>query len=301
MDMLLNLRAFLATARTGNFSEAARQLNVVPSVVAKRVSHLESTVGVALFSRSTRQVSLTEPGTKFLPRARALVEDFDGIVTGMARDQAAGELEGALRIKAPTSLTVLHLGKIISAFQHAHPRITMDVTLVDRSINPVEEGFDIALGGISSSYDGVLDEPLCPIRQVVCAAPAYLSRHGTPGHPRDLADHPCIVFRPTGNTWMFRTQRGPVEVEVPAKLASNDTSMMLAAARAGNGIAVLPTYLLRESLAAGDLVALLPDFPLQEIWLKALVPARKAGIGRIQALLAHLKEQLGPVPPWERA
>jgi len=301
MDMLLNLRAFLATARTGNFSEAARQLNVVPSVVAKRVSHLESAVGVQLFSRSTRQVSLTEPGTKFLSKARALVEDFDGIVSGMAREEVAGELEGHLRVKTPTSLGVLYLAEILSAFQRAHPRITMDVTLVDRSINPVEEGFDVALGGISSSYDGVLDEPLCPIRQVVCAAPEYLAEHGMPAHPRDLADYPCIVFRPTGTTWMFRTQRGPIEVEVPARLATNDTSMMLAAARAGNGIAVLPTYISREALAAGGLVALLPDFPLQEIWLKALVPTRKAGTRRIQALLAHLKEQLSPAPPWERA
>jgi DNA-binding transcriptional LysR family regulator len=301
MDMLLNLRAFLATARTGSFSEAARQLHVVPSVVAKRVSQLEGSTGVQLFNRSTRQVSLTERGHQFLPKARALIEDFDVIVSGMGRQEDANGLEGHIRIKAPTSLSVLYLNQLLAAFQRSHERITMEVFLVDRSVHPVEEGFDIALGGISASYDGVLDEPICPLRQVVCATPDYLERHGTPRHPRELADHPCLVFRPTGTTWRFRHARGPIEVEVAAKLSSNDTSMLFAAARAGTGIAVLPTYLTREALKEGELTPLLADFPLQEIWLKALVPARRAAARRIQALLAYFKEQLSPVPPWDRA
>lgn len=301
MDMLLNLRAFLASARTGSFSAAARELHVVPSVVAKRVSQLEGTVGVPLFNRTTRQVSLTEPGQQFLHKARALVDDFDAIVSGMGRHEDVDGLDGRIRIKAPTSLTVLFLGKLLAEFQRNHERITMDVVLVDRSVNPLEEGFDVALGGISASYDGVIDEPLCPLKQVVCAAPGFLERYGTPAHPRDLGDHPCLVFRPTGATWRFLNPRGPIEVEVPVKLATNDTSMLYDAACAGVGVAVLPTYIARDALRAGTLRRLLPDFPLHEVWLKALVPARRAGTRRMQALLAHLKERLSPVPPWEQA
>ena len=114
MDMLMNLRAFLATARTGSFSEAARQLHVVPSVIAKRVTHLEWTTGVQLFNRSTRRVALAESGQKFLANARALVGDFDAIASGMSR--ALEAIEGHVRIKAPTSLTVLYLGKILANF-----------------------------------------------------------------------------------------------------------------------------------------------------------------------------------------
>ncbi len=145
MDILMNLRAFLVTARTGSFSEAARQLHVVPSVIAKRVTHLEWTIGVPLFSRSTRRVALTESGQKFLANAHTLVADFDAIVSGMGRAHDA--LEGHLRIKAPTSLTVLYLGRMFSEFQRVHDRVTMEVALIDRSVNPLEEGFDIALGG----------------------------------------------------------------------------------------------------------------------------------------------------------
>ena len=299
MDMLMNLRAFLATARTGSFSEAARQLHVVPSVIAKRVTHLEWTTGVQLFNRSTRRVALTASGQKFLANARALVADFDAIVSGMSRAPEA--IEGHVRIKAPTSLTVLYLGKIFSEFQRSHDRVTMEVALIDRSVNPLEEGFDVALGGMPASYDGVLDEPLCQLAQVVCASPEYLEQRGTPKHPRDLADHECLVFRPTGTTWMFRTHRGPINVDVPTKLAANDTSMLFAAACAGNGIAMLSTYVAKAALRSGELVPLFPEFPLQEIWLKALVPKRKAGTRRIDALLTWLKGHLSPVPPWERA
>src|SRR5258706_7515829 len=130
MDMLMNLRACLATARTGSFSEAARQLHVVPSVIAKRITHLEWTTGVQLFNRSTRRVALTESGQKFVANARGLVDDFDTIVSRMDREPEA--IEGHVRIKAPTSLTVLYLGKIFSEFQRTHDRVTMEVALIDR-------------------------------------------------------------------------------------------------------------------------------------------------------------------------
>jgi DNA-binding transcriptional LysR family regulator len=299
MDTLLNLRAFLATARLGSFSEAARRLNVVPSVVAKRVAYLERTLGVPLFQRSTRRVTLTESGQTFLAKARPLVEAFDGIVAGMG--EAATGLEGHLRLKAPTSLTVLYLARILSAFQRAHDRVTLEVVLLDRSVNPLEEGFDLAIGGLPASYGGVVDEPLCPLHQVVCASPAYLARRGTPQHPRELVDHDGLVFRPTGATWMFRTRRGPINVDVPVKLAANDTYMLFAAACAGNGIAVLSTYVAQAALHSGELVAILSEFPLEERWLKALVPEYRVGTQPVDELLQWLKEHLSPVPPWEPA
>ena len=104
----------------------------------------------------------------------------------------------------------------------------MEVALIDRSVNPLEEGFDVALGGMPASYDGVLNEPLCQLAQVVCASPEYLEQRGTPKHPRDLADHECLVFRPPGRRGCL-THRGPINVDVPTKLAANDTSMLFAA------------------------------------------------------------------------
>ncbi|MDX3907194.1 MAG: LysR family transcriptional regulator [Pigmentiphaga sp.] len=298
MDTLANLRAFLATVRGGNFSEAARQLDTVPSVVAKRIGHLEWTLGTRLFDRSSRKVMLTEAGHKFHARARALVSDFDDIASELRRDENA--LDGQIRLRAPTSLTVLYLADILSAFQQRYDRLTLEIMLLDRSANPAEEGFDISVSGRADSYEGVIDEPLCPLRQVVCAAPAYLARRPAPRHPRELADHDCLVFTPTGHTWRFNSARGPVNVDVPARLGANDNYVLYAAARAGNGIAVLPTYIARQALDDGTLVALLEDHPLQDVWLKALIPARKRQLPRIEALLAWLREHLGGMPPWER-
>lgn len=298
MDTLANLRAFLATVRGGNFSEAARQLDTVPSVIAKRIGHLEWTLGARLFERSSRRVTLTEAGHKFHARARALVADFDAIASELKRDQNA--LEGHIRLRAPTSLTVLYLADILAAFQQRYDRLTLEITLLDRSANPAEEGFDISVSGRADSYEGVVDEPLCPLRQVVCASPAYLARRPAPRHPRDLADHDCLVFNPTGHTWHFNSDRGPIRVDVPARLGANDNYALYAAARAGNGIAVLPAYVAGRALADGSLVALLEGYPLQDVWLKALIPARTRGLPRIEVLLAWLREHLGGTPPWER-
>lgn len=298
MDILLNLRAFLAAARHGNFSEAARQLHVVPSVVAKRVNDLERTTRTQLFNRSTRSVTLTEAGQKFQSSASALVAEFDDIISSMRRDE--GKLEGHIRLKAPTTLTVLYLADMLSAFQREHARITMEVLLVDRSVNPIEEGFDIVVTGLAESYEGVIDIPLCPLNQVVCAAPAYLEGRALPEHPRDLADHDCLVFKPKGPTWIFESSRGPISIDVPQKLIANDNSMLFAATCAGNGIAVLPTYVAKSALQAGTLQPLLQDFKLQPTWLKALVPRRRQGLARIEAAIDRLKQYLENGPPWDK-
>lgn len=292
MDVLTNLRTFLAVARTGGFSEAARQLNVVPSVVAKRIAQLEQTMHTRLFERSTRVVTLTEAGSRLQSRAASLVSDIDDVVQDVSRDE--GKLEGHIALMAPTTLTLLRLGPLLDAFLAQHERITMEIALVDRSINPLEEGIDIAISGRSASYEGVLDLPLCPVHPRLCAAPAYLERRGAPAHPRDLVDHDCLVFRPSGENWVFQSQKGLVHVEVKGKLVADDNYTLLQAARNGRGIAVLPEYVCAQALQAQDLTLLLPTYPPQDAWFKAYVPRRRHGIARVQALLEWLSSKLGP-------
>ena len=297
MDILANLRAFLAAARHGSFSEAGRQLHVVPSVIAKRIGDLEHITGTRLFNRSTRKVTLTPAGQKFQLKAGAFVSDFEEVIAGMRRDE--GALEGHIRLKAPTTLTMLYLSDVLNAFQRENERITMEVVLMDRSVNPVEEGFDIAIGGRSASYEGVIDVPLCRLSQVVCASPEYLRQRGAPGHPRELADHDCLVFTPTGPTWFFDTERGPISIDVPQRLAANDNYVLFNAACKGNGIAILPRYVVKDALRSKTLESVLSGYPLQSTWLKVLVPKRRQGVARIDALISWLSRHLGEVPPWE--
>lgn len=295
MDLLTNLRTFLAVSRSGGFSDAARQLHVVPSVVAKRVAQLERTVQARLFERSTRSVTLTEAGQQLQARAAALVADLDDVVDAVRRDE--GELEGHIRLMAPTTLTFYRLGAILDAFLAAHERITLEVALVDRSINPAEEGYDLAISGRSASYEGVLDLPLCPVRPTLCAAPAYLARRGMPAHPRELGTHDCLVFKPGGGLWVFQSPRGIVQVEVTGRLLADDNHTLLLAATRGRGIALLPGYICAPALSAGELRTVLDAYPLQDAWFKAYVPRRRHGLTRVRALLQWLGTHLDESSP----
>lgn len=291
MDMVANLRAFVAVARFGSFSEAARQLNVVPSVAAKRVSQLEHTVGAQLFERSTRKVALTEAGDRFLVRARTLIADLDDTLAGLRR--AGDRLEGRIRMMVPTTLHMLVLSRVLPGFLSTHEHITLELALVNRSVNPAEEGFDLAITGhAANSYEGVLDVPLLPFEQVLCASPAYLQRRGTPAQPHDLEGHDGLFFKPLGTAWRFDSGAGQLAVDVRARLVADDNLTLCEAAMAGNGIAMLPRYVCDADIRAGRLVALLPDFRLPTAWFRAHVAQSRARLARITALLEWMKGAL---------
>jgi len=290
MDTLANLKAFLATADSGSFSEAARQSDVVPSVVAKRVDQLEWRIRAPLFTRSTRKLTLTDVGERYLPTVRKLVAQMDDMLAGMA--QASGDLEGPIRIKIPTTLGTLYISDLLNQFVIAQPRISMDIVLADRSVNPVEEGFDLAIGALPESYGQVKDHALSPIRRRLCAAPAYLARKGTPQHAADLIDHDCLVFTTSGSRWEFQSPQGQVGVDVRPKLKTNDGVALSKATISGLGVAVLADYLASPAIASGALVEICPELKLPNIWLKALVPNNRYDLPRIQMLLQWLEQHI---------
>lgn len=290
MNTLHSLKAFVITAETGSFSAAARQTGLVPSVISKRVEQLEWKIRSPLFIRSTRKLTLTDVGERYLPVVRALVRQMDEMLTGMAK--ASGELEGHIRIKIPTSLGVLSLGALLNRFLCEQPMISMEVVLADRSVNPLEEGFDIAIGVRPESYGQVKDFPLCPIRRRICASPAYLQRFGTPQSPAELLEHDCLVFATSGTRWEFQGAQGLVGVEVRARLKSNDGMALCQAALDGMGITLLADYLVAPSLASGQLVEILPEHRLPDLWLKALVPVNRMDVPRIHTLLKWLGNEL---------
>lgn len=293
MDILVNLQAFLATADAGGFSAAARKLNVSTSVVAKRVTQLEARTGIALFHRSTRQLRLTVAGQQYVHRAHGVVADVGDLLSRMG--EKGHDLVDHLRIKAPTSLTIARLADVFSAFQTQNPRLKLEIVLIDRPVDPVTEGFDIAIGAFPHSFGGVVDEPLCQLKRLLCASPAYLKAHGMPRHPRDLVDHQCLSFLPTGSEWMFDGPRGRISIQVRPLLSSNEGHVLVKSAIAGNGIAFISHYLADEALRLGTLQVVLPDFPIPELWVKATVPERRVNAAAVQALLRQLKSSLSPV------
>ena len=293
MDTLVNLQAFLATADAAGFSAAARKLNVSTSVVAKRVTQLEDQIGATLFHRSTRQLRLTEAGQQYVHRARSVVADVGDLLSRMG--EKGPDLIDHLRIKAPTSLTIAHLADVFSAFQTQNPRLKLEIVLIDRPVDPVTEGFDIAIGAFPHSFGGVVDEPLCRLKRLLCASPGYLKAHGVPKHPRELVDHRCLSFLPTGPEWPFDGPRGRITVQVRPLLNSNEGHVLVKSAIAGNGIAFISHYLAADALRDGMLQVVLPEFPIPELWVKATIPERRANAASIQALLRALKQTLSPV------
>ena len=292
MDILVNLQAFLATADAGGFSAAARKLNISTSVVAKRVTQLEARIGVPLFHRSTRELKLTDAGQQYVHRARGVVADTTDLLSRMgAKDEA---LSDHLRIKAPTSLTMARLADAFSTFQIQNPRLKLEIVMIDRPVDPVTEGFDIAIGAFPHSFGGVVDEPICRMPRLLCASPKYLKAHGMPKHPRDLVDHRCLSFLPTGPEWVFDGPRGRITIQVRPLLSSNDGHVLARSAIAGNGVAMLSHYLVEDALKGGALRPVLSEFPIPELWVKATVPERRINAAAVQAMLRLLKSSLAP-------
>jgi DNA-binding transcriptional LysR family regulator len=297
MNTLLNIKAFLLVARTGSFSGAARELGVAPSVVTKRITRLEDEMGAQLFVRSTRALALTNAGERLLPQYQRLVAELDEIIGATAAAERG--IEGHLRVKGPTTLTSLFLGPIFCDFHAQNPGLTLDIVLLDRSVNPLEEGFDLVVGALPASYPNVVDVPLCSYRIVLCAAKSYLDAKGVPEHPTELIEHDCLTSVLMGTTWVFEHAPSMVSVEVRSKLHANDTRVLREAAQRGIGIAVLPHFLVADDLRNGTLLELLPDYPIPLFFLKALVPRIKLNKPAVHELVEYLKTRMHPVPPWE--
>jgi DNA-binding transcriptional LysR family regulator len=296
MDALQNLRAFLSVAETGSFSAAARRGGLATSVLTKRVDQLERAVKTRLFVRTTRTVTLTEAGRRWIERVRSLVADFDDTMRQVS--DTDHDLEGPIRVKAPTTLTVLYLADILARFQALNPKLSMDIVLADRAVNPADEGFDLAIAAFDAAFSDVVDIPLCPLRPMLCASPDYVARRGAPAHPRDLIAHDTLNFAPTGSIWTFNGPQGPTTIEINPRISANDGQVLLRAALAGNGIALLSEYLTAPRLLTGELVRVLKSYQPPERWVKMLIPAARMQVARIGALAQFLKDAFSPFPPW---
>lgn len=298
MDTLENMRTFIAVVRAGSFSAAARALDTVPSVVAKRIGQLEHRVKAKLFNRSTRSLELTEAGAHYVRRFTPLVVDIE---SAFREGSSLGQgLKERLRIKVPTTLTVSHFGDMLTEFQKKNPGVRMEVMLMDRSVNPMEEGYDLAIGALPATYANVVDIPLCRLRRVTVSSPGYLARAGIPKHPSDLSEHSCLSYLATGNSWRFEGAQGGITVDVPSTFGANDTHVLLNALEKDLGIAIMARHIARDSIRAGRLVEILTDYAVPDLWVRALVPESRRHNPAVEALLNWLVEASQPISPWDR-
>jgi len=294
LDKIETMRTFTAVAQEGSFTAAARRLGMSTKLASKYVQHLEARLETQLLNRTTRSVSLTDVGTAYLERCRPILEQVDELESLVKERQTA--LAGPVRITAPTAFGSTRLTQALIPFMLAHREVEIDLKLSDNRISLVEEGFDVAIriGALRDST--LIAKKLADMPLIICAAPAYLEKHGRPNNPKALATHDCLVDdnQSDATVWRFHSARGDIAVKVGGTLRANSPGAIAQMALGGLGIARSPHYIVEAALEDGRLEQLLPEFTTDEFVLYALYPPNRHLTARVRALIDHLAQHLGP-------
>jgi DNA-binding transcriptional LysR family regulator len=285
------LHVFQAVAESPSFQQAALRLGVTRSAVSQTMRRLEDSLGVALVSRSSRSVALTEAGTRLHAQIAAPMAAIRGALEETDQD---GPPRGLLRVAVTSIAEAFLSGPLIAAFLDAYPHVALDVTVTDDEIDIVAGGFDagVRLGQVIAQ-DMVAVPLTGPQREVTVAAPAYLARYGVPTHPRDLLDHRCIGWRPSPGQapyrWEFSEDGRPFDMAVQPIIATNDLSLMIRTTLAGGGITFATEETLKPYLDRGELIALLEDYlpPFPGFYL--YFPNRRNQPSKLRALVDHVR------------
>ncbi|MEJ0050706.1 MAG: LysR family transcriptional regulator [Methylovirgula sp.] len=306
MDYLAAVRAFVRAVDLGSFSKAAVEQELKVSTVSRYVSGLEADLGVALFNRSTRRLHLTEGGADFYRRAVAILAEVEEARLAMHTLNASPR--GVLRVNIPSAFGRRHVVPHLKDFHDLHPQVRLDISLTDTVVNLIETGTDVAIriGALEDST--LVAKKLAPQRRIPVASPDYLGRQGAPSQPNDLTRHACLILAPQqGEIWYFRPPAGTefANITVSGDVRANESEALLQLARDGLGIALLPTWIMADELAAGQLVPILDDWhwaiasgPERAIW--GVYPPKRIVAPKVRAFLAFFAARFGRPPYWER-
>lgn len=291
------IEAFGAVAETGSISAAARRLGHAKSVISERLAELERSLGTCLVQRTTRKLTLTEDGERFLPRARRILAETREALSEVA--ERSGTLAGPLRISAPVSFGVLHLGPALYGFLAEHPAIELTLDLDDRFVDVAADGYDAVLRHGPIADARLVAKRLATTRRILVAAPSYLERHGRPPSIACLKAHHGIIYTNREADWRFAGPNGWTVVRPQTCLRVNNGLVMRGAALAGLGITLLPTFFVHAELAAGSLVRLDIAAEAEGAELFVCYPLTRSAPAKVSALVAWLRRSFGDPPYWD--
>jgi len=302
LDKAGEMALFARTVEEGSFSAAARALDLTPSAVSKQIRRLEDRLGVRLFNRTTRRISLTEAGRAFYGYCERIVRELDEAEEAVS---ALGERpRGRLRVAATVSFARVEILPRINEFLERYPDVGLDVELTDRQVDLIEEGFDVAVQWREQVEDpSMVARRLCVNRRIICAAPAYIRRHGLPREPEELLEHNCLTLSELHefNDWEFTDdEHGRRVLHVSGSFSANNADALYEAALAGVGLARLSTWLVMPDIRAGRLVPVLPAYRHEHSAFYVVYPHRTHLSGKVRAFVDFLMDTFVPVPPWER-
>ena len=302
LDRITGLQVFSRVAALGSLSAAARALGISQTMATKHMAALEERLGTRLLHRTTRRMTLTEAGRTYLEAAERILGELEDADAAAAAE--AVQVRGTLRLNVPVSFGIREIAPLLPELAALYPDLTVDLGLNDRQVDLIEEGWDLVIRVGTLADSTMMARRLGDCRMVVCAAPAYISRHGRPETIADLEGHNCLGYTlsrtVSARQWAFGP-KGRERVSVKGNLRANNGDVLVAAAMAGHGIAYQPTFLVAREIAAGHLVTLdLDHEPLALDGIFAAYPSDRRPPAKVRAAIDFFAEKWSGTPPWDR-
>jgi DNA-binding transcriptional LysR family regulator len=294
------MNVFLRVIDRGSLSAAGRELGLSPAAVSNHIRSLEDWLGTRLLNRTTRKLTLTEAGESFRERCEVVLSEISEAEAAAASLQST--TRGLLRLNAPTTFAIRHLGPVIAAYLERYPQMQIDLVLSDRMVDLVEEGFDMAIRIGELADSRLIARQIAPSRFVLCAAPSYLERSGEPKHPADLPKHHCLEYslRAPAGRWLFTGPDGRgLSIPISGRLKATNGDLLRNAAIHGLGITLAPTFIVGEDLRCGRLVPLLRDYKVKAVAIFAVHLPGRYPPPKVRSFIDFLVEQFGPEPSWD--
>ncbi len=292
MDKFLEMKTFAAVVDGGSFVRAADALGMSKPAVSRYVADLEQRLGVQLLQRTTRKLSLTEEGRGFYGRCKTVLADVEFAETEVTATSVV--VNGLIKINVPVSFGLLHLAPLWPDFMAQYPDVRLDITLADRVVDLVDEGFDMAVRIARLPSSSLISRKLASTRLVLCASPGYVRQHGNPKHPAELSGHAVLSYSllATGDQWEFVGPEGSVSVTVQPSMWTNSGDTCRAAAVRDQGVILQPSFIVGDDLRSGALVELMPQYRSIEIGIFAIYPTRQYVPPKVRAMVDFLTQAL---------
>lgn len=287
---LLDVIAFIRVVEAGSIANAASRLGIAKSIVSRRITRLESFLGVTLLTRSPKGTVLTDVGREYHIRAASGLAELESAQEMVVKSTT--DVSGQLKVSVPVAFGEFCLAPLLAEFAILHPRIDLDIRFEDRKPDLISEAYDVAMWVGGPADSNLITRKLVSVRWAIVASPSYLNAKGRPARPADLAGHDAMLYAMDSGIWRFKGPDGWEHIRIPSRHRTDNGQMLLAAARAGLGIVLLPMFMVQQALATGELEFILPAFPYEGADLHILMPPARAGIARVRALANFLYERL---------
>lgn len=300
LDRVTGMQVFSRAANAGSISAAARQMDLSPSMATKHLDALEERLGVRLFHRSTRRLTLTEPGQQYLELCTRLLPELEEVEAMIAAQRV--EAAGLLRLNAPLSFGVRYIAPLIPAFSERHPKVVVDLGLNDRVVDLMDEGWDLTIRVGRMKDSRLVSRKLAESALIVCAAPGYWARHGRPERWADLQSHNCLGFAfsniATPDQWHFGSG-GDKRIPIKGTMRANNGDALVAAASGGLGILYEPEFIVADAIGRGQLEEITLDMPTADLGgIHLVYSPDRSPPAKVRVMIDFLVAAFSPQPPW---